>query len=169
MQGKIVAQCCFKSHCSTHVDHFLFSWSSQSIRKLHHKVEVCSSTSFLHHQRPHVPPAEVEGHLAAQTLQQVLRSVFQVERALVLQDEKTGSFVCVTREYHMNISYRHHWDLYGEDEHSTPGHHVEEEDHGFILVGGVGVKYPLGHHVTLRHTQKTVTDLFELSDLTPFN
>lgn len=44
-------------------------------------------------------------------------------------------------------------DLDGEDQDSTSGHHVEEEDHSFILVGGVGVKDPLGHHVTLRHTQ----------------
>lgn len=39
--------------------------------------------------------------------------------------------------------------LDGEDEHSTTSHHVEEEDHGFVLVRGVGVKNPLGHHVTL--------------------
>lgn len=43
--------------------------------------------------------------------------------------------------------------LDGEDEHPTTGHHVEEEDHSLILVRGVGVEYPLGHHVTLIDTQ----------------
>lgn len=47
-------------------------------------------------------------------------------------------------------------DLYGEDEDSAPGHHVEEEDHGIVLVGRIGVEYPLGHHMTLRQTN---TDL----------
>lgn len=57
-------------------------------------------------------------------------------------------------------------DLYGKDEDSTPGHHVEEEDHGFILMGGVSVKYPLGHDMTLRQTQQqTVTELSDLLDL----
>lgn len=49
-------------------------------------------------------------------------------------------------------------DLYGEDEDSATGHHVEEEDHGIILVGGVGVEYPLGHHMALR--QKHSDGLF---------
>lgn len=69
-------------------------------------MEVCSSTSFLHHQSPHVPPAEVEGHLAAETLQQVLRSLLQVEGALILQEERRSSFnvsqVRVIHEHHMN-------------------------------------------------------------------
>lgn len=58
-------------------------------------------------------------------------------------------------------------DLYGEDEDSTPGHHVEEEDHRFILMRRVGVKYPLGHHMTLRH--RHTHNLSDLSDLTPIN
>lgn len=55
----------------------------------HLKLKVCSSTSFLYHQRPHVPPAEAEGHLAAQTLQQVLGGVLQVERTFVLEEENS--------------------------------------------------------------------------------
>lgn len=43
-------------------------------------------------------------------------------------------------------------DLYSEDKDSTPSHHVEEEDHGFILMGRVSVKYPFSHHMTLSHT-----------------
>lgn len=43
-------------------------------------------------------------------------------------------------------------DLYGKDEDSTTSHHIEEQDHGFILMGRVGVKYPLGHHMTLWDT-----------------
>lgn len=115
----------------------------------------CSPTSFLHHQRPHVPPAEVEGHLTAQTLQQVLRSVLQVERALVLQGEQKRQYP--RRDSSLETAAG--TDLDGEDEDSTPGHHVEEQDHGFILVGGVGVKYPLGHHVTLRRKNETSSDL----------
>lgn len=42
-------------------------------------------------------------------------------------------------------------DLYGENEDSPPSHHVEEQDHGFVLMGGVGVKYSLGHDMTLAH------------------
>lgn len=53
-------------------------------------------------------------------------------------------------------------DLYGEDEDSTPGHHVEEEDHGFILMGRVGVKYSLGHHMTLRHNREWLIYLTSL-------
>lgn len=60
-----------------------------SANHIYLKVKVCSSTSFLHHQSPHVSPAEVERHLAAQALQQVLRSILQVERALVLQHKHT--------------------------------------------------------------------------------
>lgn len=48
-----------------------------------------NNTSFLHHQSPHVPPAEVEGHLAAETFQQVLGSILKVERAFILQDGNT--------------------------------------------------------------------------------
>lgn len=48
---------------------------------------VNSSTSFLHNQSPHVPPAQVKGHLATETLQQVLSSILQVESSLVLQGE----------------------------------------------------------------------------------
>lgn len=43
--------------------------------------------------------------------------------------------------------------LDGEDEHSTTSHHVEEEDHSFILMRRVGVEDPLGHHVTLIDAQ----------------
>lgn len=44
-------------------------------------------------------------------------------------------------------------DLNGKDENSSPGHHVEEEDHGFIFMRRVSVKYPLCHHMTLRNTE----------------
>lgn len=40
-------------------------------------------------------------------------------------------------------------DLDGKDEYSSTGHHVEEEDHGLILMRGVRVENSLGHHVTL--------------------
>ena len=46
-------------------------------------------------------------------------------------------------------------DLDGEDEDAASCHHVEEEDHGLVLMGGVGVKYPLGHHMSLGYTQKS--------------
>lgn len=39
--------------------------------------------------------------------------------------------------------------LNGEDQDPAPGNHVEEKYHGFIFMGGIGVKDPLGHHVTL--------------------
>lgn len=58
-------------------------------------------------------------------------------------------------------------DLYGKDEDSTTSHHIEEQDHGFILMGRVGVKYPLGHHMTLwdTHTHKTTYWLTEKSEI----
>lgn len=116
------------------------------------KEQPCSSTSFLHHQRPHVPPAQVEGHLAAQALQQVPGSLFQVERALILQEEKK-----IKDPYKKQTGCEHERraaaNLDGEDQHSTTSHHVEEEDHSFILMRRVGVEDPLGHHVTLMDAQ----------------
>ena len=134
------------------------------------KVKKNRSTSFLHHQCPHVPPAEDERRLTAETLQQVLSSVLQVERALVLQMKKQTiphffiNVLCLSPDWFFSGTAAA-TDLYSEDENSASGHHVEEEDHGFILVRRVGVKYPLGHDVTLRHTrQQTVTESSQLSD-----
>lgn len=83
-----------------------------------------------------------------------------------------GRLVCLfdTWAQHEHCTWRYTetaagTDLYGEDKHSTAGHHVEEEDHGFILVRGVGVKYPLGHHMTLTHTHTQKTWLISLSSL----
>lgn len=39
--------------------------------------------------------------------------------------------------------------LNGEDQDPAPGNHVEEKYHGFIFMGRIGVKDPLGHHMTL--------------------
>lgn len=44
----------------------------------------------------------------------------------------------------LNVTY-----LNGEDQDSAPGNHVEEEYHGFVFMRRVGVKDPLGHHMTL--------------------
>lgn len=57
--------------------------------------------------------------------------------------------------------------LDGEDEHTTTSHHVEEEDHSFILMRRVGVEYPLGHHVTLIDAQHRRQQL--ISVLPEFN
>ena len=35
--------------------------------------------------------------------------------------------------------------LYGKDKDSSVGHHVDEEGHGLVLPGGVGVEEPGGH------------------------
>lgn len=50
--------------------------------------------------------------------------------------------------------------LDGEDEDPATRHHVEEEDHGLVLMGRVGVKYPLGHHMAL-HTHNKVTFMLQ--------
>lgn len=39
--------------------------------------------------------------------------------------------------------------LNGEDQDPAPGNHVKEKYHGFIFMGRIGVKDPLGHHMTL--------------------
>lgn len=39
--------------------------------------------------------------------------------------------------------------LNSENQYSAPGHHVQEEDHSFILMRRVCVEHPLGHDVTL--------------------
>ena len=58
--------------------------------------------------------------------------------------------------------------LNSEDQHPATRHHVEEEDHGFILVGRVRVKHPLGHDMTLWGDTTTVwkqLDLFAENNL----
>ena len=49
--------------------------------------------------------------------------------------------------------------LDGEDEDTSTGHHVEEEDHSFVLMRRVGVKDPLGHHMALWNTKTQVRGL----------
>lgn len=114
-------------------------------------------TAFLHHQRPHVPPAEVVGRLAAQALEQVHGRFLQVERALILQGGDKRKMGKSSRQDGDRAGRRTAGNLDGEDEHPATRHHVEEEDHGFVLVRRVGVECPLGHHVTLTDDRRTGT------------
>lgn len=51
-------------------------------------------------------------------------------------------------------------DLDGEDQDSATSDHVEKEDHSFILMGRVGVKHSLSHHMALGREGKALQDDF---------
>lgn len=47
------------------------------------------------------------------------------------------------------------FNLNSEDENSATCDHVEEEDHGFILMGRISIKHSFGHDMTLKEEDTT--------------